>query len=211
MDEVLALFCEERYGIYMNSLANIELLTTLSNIKVVNTAASGEAALKAASASAPVEAAAGEAAPDADTAVEAGADIAVEAEADGDANVIGDDGAALEGDAGTAIEGEAAGTDTAATESSTDEIIMDETAGMEAGMGEIYINEGVNIDPSMLGGMNFDTGMMVDPAATEAKGSLLSSWPFVIGISAAVLVVSIALGALLARIKIKKGIELYED
>jgi len=189
LDEVLALFCEERYGIYMNSLANIELLTTLSNIKVVNTAASGEAALKAASASAPVEAAAGEAAPDADTAVEAGADIAVEAEADGDANVIGDDGAALEGDAGTAIEGEAAGTDTAATESSTDEII----------------------DPSMLGGMNFDTGMMVDPAATEAKGSLLSSWPFVIGISAAVLVVSIALGALLARIKIKKGIELYED
>lgn len=45
----------------------------------------------------------------------------------------------------------------------------------------------------------------------EVKDPLLSSWPFVIGISAAVFVVSIAVGALLARLKIKKGIDLYED
>jgi hypothetical protein len=50
-----------------------------------------------------------------------------------------------------------------------------------------------------------ETGM------AEVKDPLLSSWPFVIGISAAVLVVSIALGAFLARLKIKKGIDLYED
>ena len=133
--------------------------------------------------------------------VSAAADIGSEAEIDGDTEaVIGDEAVALDGDDGTAIEGEAAGADAATTETSSEEIIMDETAGMEAGIGEVYIDGGVN-----------DTGMMVDPAANEAKGSLLSSWPFVIGISAAVLLVSIALGALLARIKIKKGIELYED
>jgi len=176
--EVLALFYEERYGIYMSNIANIELLTTLLNAKVVSAAA----------------------------------DIGSEAEIDGDTEaVIGDEAVALNGDDGTAIEGEAAGADAATTETSSDEIIMDETAGMEAGIGEVYIDGGVNIDPAVLDGINFDTGMMVDPAANEAKGSLLSSWPFVIGISAAVLLVSIALGALLARIKIKKGIELYED
>lgn len=194
----------------MNGLANIELMTTLTNIKVVNTAAktteakTQEEAMKiAASSTRPVEA---DAEATADTSVEATDGIALEA--DGDASVIGNDGVALEGDAGAALEGEAAGTDAAATES---EIITDETAGMEAGVGDIYIDEGMNIDPSVMDGINFDTGMIVDPVAAGAKGSLLSSWPFVIGISAAVLVVSIALGALLAKIKIKKGIELYED
>jgi uncharacterized membrane protein len=46
---------------------------------------------------------------------------------------------------------------------------------------------------------------------TGVKDPLMSSWPFVIGISVAILAVSMVLGALLAKRKIKKGIELYED
>ncbi len=48
-------------------------------------------------------------------------------------------------------------------------------------------------------------------AGGEIKNPLLSSWIFVIGVSAGVLIVSIVLGILLAKRKIKKGIDLYED
>lgn len=68
---------------------------------------------------------------------------------------------------------------------------------------EGYIDPGYIEEDIMYPGM--ETGM------TEVKDPLLSSWPFVIGISAAVLVVSIVIGALLAKLKIKKGIDLYED
>lgn len=70
-------------------------------------------------------------------------------------------------------------------------------------------DEGMYVDPG------FDEGMYMDPGMEmgmgEVKDPLLSSWPFVIGISAAVLVVSIVIGALLAKLRIKKGIDLYED
>lgn len=64
-------------------------------------------------------------------------------------------------------------------------------------MGEGYYEEG------------YDMGMGMD--MDEPKDPLLSSWGFVIGITVAVLLVGVAVGALLARLKIKKGIELYED
>lgn len=54
-------------------------------------------------------------------------------------------------------------------------------------------------------------GMNTEIGVASVKDPLLSSWPFVIGISAAVLFISVALGILLAKRKIKKGIELYED
>ncbi|HHV09841.1 MAG TPA: hypothetical protein GXX75_06145 [Clostridiales bacterium] len=60
-------------------------------------------------------------------------------------------------------------------------------------------------------GMDMGDGMNTEMGMPSAKDPLLSSWPFVIGISAAVLLVSVALGILLAKRKIKKGIELYED
>ena len=60
-------------------------------------------------------------------------------------------------------------------------------------------------------GMPTEEGMVVDTMGTGVKDPLLSSWFFVIGISFAVLAVSVALGVLLAKRKIKKGIELYED
>lgn len=52
---------------------------------------------------------------------------------------------------------------------------------------------------------------MGDPSALGDKDPLLSSWPFVIGISFASLAVSVTIGILLAKRKIKKGFELYED
>ena len=65
---------------------------------------------------------------------------------------------------------------------------------------------------SSAGDVNMEEGMMTETmAGTQGKDPLLSSWPFVIGISAAVLAVSIVIGVLLAKRKIKKGIELYED
>ena len=84
------------------------------------------------------------------------------------------------------------------------------------------VDEGVAIEEpapiiggGMTGDMGLDGSMYMEPGMetgmAEVKDPILSSWPFVIGISAAVLFVSIALGALLARRKIKKGIELYED
>lgn len=80
---------------------------------------------------------------------------------------------------------------------------LEEGEQMDLGLGEEYMDlgffEGEFMDPTM------ETGM------GQVKDPLLSSWPFVIGISAAVLAVSIVLGALLAKLKIKKGIDLYED
>lgn len=82
----------------------------------------------------------------------------------------------------------------------------DEFGGMEEGfeyydefgdMGEGYYEEG------------YDMGM--GPGMDEPKNPLLSSWGFVIGITVVVLLVGVAVGTLLARLKIKKGIELYED
>jgi hypothetical protein len=73
--------------------------------------------------------------------------------------------------------------------------VVTTTDGMSAGDGA-YTEDGM---------MNTEIGV------ASAKDPLLSSWPFVIGISAAVLLVSVALGILLAKRKIKKGIELYED
>jgi hypothetical protein len=72
--------------------------------------------------------------------------------------------------------------------------------------------EVINSDPVAVDGMYTEEGMMIDPmSGAGVKDPLLSSWPFVIGISAAVLAISIVIGVLLAKRKIKKGIELYED
>lgn len=85
----------------------------------------------------------------------------------------------------------------------SNEIIYDDSLLLDENMFEDrpMIEDGMIMDPG------FDMGM---GAGTEVKDPLLSSWFFVLGISGAVLLVSIVLGALLARRKIKKGIDLYE-
>ena len=53
--------------------------------------------------------------------------------------------------------------------------------------------------------------MYGEVTGATTKDPLLSSWPAVIGLSSVTLVISIVLGILLAKRKIKKGFELYED
>lgn len=101
----------------------------------------------------------------------------------------------------------------------TDELIGDEgfvdeavEGNMDEGMNmDPVFDEGAYIDSGMVEGDYMDPGMETGMGMVEVKDPLLSSWPFVMGISVAVLVLSIALGALLAKLKIKKGIDLYED
>ena len=77
---------------------------------------------------------------------------------------------------------------------------------------EVAVSEPISSEGMIAGeGMVTEEGMVVDAMGTGVKDPLLSSWPFVIGISIAVLAISVALGVLLAKRKIKKGIELYED
>ncbi|MDF2588710.1 MAG: hypothetical protein K0S41_2551 [Anaerocolumna sp.] len=54
-------------------------------------------------------------------------------------------------------------------------------------------------------------GEIIGGEVVSPKDPILSSWPFVIGISALTIVVGVLLGLLLAKRKIKKGFELYED
>jgi hypothetical protein len=118
--------------------------------------------------------------------------------------------AATEG-AATEIIGEA--TDAATTDVTVDAAATD-TVAVDGGMavdGGVAIEKPMPADPVMGGDIGFDGGMYTETGMPEVKDPLLSSWPFVIGISAAVLFVSVAFGVLLARRKIKKGIELYED
>ena len=76
---------------------------------------------------------------------------------------------------------------------------------------EVVVGDSVNVEGMTGEGMPTEEGMLMDGMGTGVKDPLLSNWPFVIGISFVVLAVSVALGILLAKRKIKKGIELYED
>lgn len=80
--------------------------------------------------------------------------------------------------------------------------------------GEVLLAKTVAVADSAVAGEPIVTeeGMMMDPmAGAQGKDPILSSWIFVIGISVLVLAASVALGIFLAKRKIKKGIELYED
>lgn len=66
---------------------------------------------------------------------------------------------------------------------------------------------GVPVD----GGMEGDPGINGENMEGTLKDPLLSSWPVVIGISIATIALGLALGILLAKKRIKKGIVLYED
>ncbi|MBP1756374.1 MAG: putative rane protein [Firmicutes bacterium] len=81
--------------------------------------------------------------------------------------------------------------------------------GMLLAKSEVAVNT-IGGDGTAVDGMVTGEGTMVDPMGA-VKDPLLSSWPFVIGISTVVLTISVVIGVLLAKRKIKKGIELYED
>ena len=52
------------------------------------------------------------------------------------------------------------------------------------------------------------TGETTDASSSPA---IMSNWFFVIGVSVATLAISVVLGILLAKKRIKKGFDLYED
>ena len=64
-------------------------------------------------------------------------------------------------------------------------------------------------------GSLYEEDMMMESettATTEVSvDSLLSNWYFVGGVSGGVLLLSIVIGLLLAKSKIKKGFDVYED
>jgi len=63
------------------------------------------------------------------------------------------------------------------------------------------------------GSMYVEDGMMSETEVTTeiSVDSLLSNWYFVGGVSGGVLLLSIVIGLLLAKSKIKKGFDVYED
>lgn len=99
--------------------------------------------------------------------------------------------------------------DEAFTEGADGELLTEDGAidgefGTEAYNGEMYGGD-------MQGGEYFgEEGMMVD-ANSGVKDPILSNWAFVICIPVAALAVGIGLGILWAKLKIKKGIDPYED
>lgn len=72
------------------------------------------------------------------------------------------------------------------------------------GMG--FASKEISIGEGMIG-----DGMIGEVEVSSGKGSVMSSWPFVIGITSGTFVISIVIGILLAKKRIKKGFDLYED
>lgn len=78
-------------------------------------------------------------------------------------------------------------------------IVMDSYVGNDmVGMGDMSYMDGMD-------------GMMEGTAQVSKTDELLSSWVFVGGVTAGVLVIGVLLGLLSAKRKIKKGFDLYED
>ena len=67
------------------------------------------------------------------------------------------------------------------------------------------------IDTGMLYDENFDDMSYTEMTTETSTGSLLSNWFFIGGVSAGTLILSIVIGLLLAKAKIKKGFDVYED
>lgn len=77
--------------------------------------------------------------------------------------------------------------------------------------GSSIINGKVSVDMGMGSGPDMGMGTEVPMDGGSVKNPLLSSWVFVAGITTLTLAISVGLGILLAKRKIKKGFELYED
>lgn len=73
------------------------------------------------------------------------------------------------------------------------------------------ISDSADIGVGGMEGGFIEGGMGGDMGEMKTKDPLLSNWVFVIGITAVSLAVSIGIGILLAKRKIKKGLELYEN
>ena len=67
------------------------------------------------------------------------------------------------------------------------------------------------IDTGMLYDGNFEDMSYTEVTTQTSTGNLLSNWFFIGGVSTGTLVLSVVIGLLLAKAKIKKGFDVYED
>ena len=67
------------------------------------------------------------------------------------------------------------------------------------------------ISTGMLYDETFDDMSYTEVKTETSTGSLLSNWFFIGGVSAGTLILSVVIGLLLAKAKIKKGFDVYED
>lgn len=127
--------------------------------------------------------------------------VATEGESITEGEVTPEVNPTTEGETGTESNGEAA--DTAVDSGEMQPDIIDDSGNSE-------YNSDMSGD--MSGDMTGMEGMYGDGATTTTvKDPFLASYVPVIGITAATLVVGAVIGILLAKKKIKKGIDLYED
>lgn len=96
--------------------------------------------------------------------------------------------------------GETGGTETTGTDGS-----VNETTGNDTGMAG---GDTANMAGDGMGGMDGMNGMNTEVGVSK---SITQNAPVMIGITAGVLALSILVGIGLAKLKIKKGINLYED
>ena len=104
--------------------------------------------------------------------------------------------------------GETGGTETTGTDGSVNETTGNDTgmAGGEAN--DMAGGDTANMAGDGMGGMDGMNGMNTEVGVSK---SITQNAPVMIGITAGVLALSILVGIGLAKLKIKKGINLYED
>ena len=77
------------------------------------------------------------------------------------------------------------------------------------GGGTVNMGGGMSMDPG--GGSSSDGELGEMGTSSETPFAPMESWPFIIGITGATLFISVVFGILIAKRKIKKGLDLYED
>ena len=159
------------------------------------------------------------AAPTAETGNAATAEALPEAKIDADGKVVTDSEKSQEAPA----EAKDAKTEEATPTSSTGDTPATSSVTGGDGMGETSNNmetaggdgagagAGMAGDAAMAGGEAGMDGMNGMNTEVGASGSITQSLPATIGVTAGVLALSILAGIVLAKLKIKKGINLYED
>ena len=157
------------------------------------------------------------AAPTAETGNAATAEALPEAKIDADGKVVTDSEKSQEAKDGKTEEATPTSStgDTPATSSVTGGDGMGEASNnMETAGGDgagAGAGAGMAGDAAMAGGEAGMDGMNGMNTEVGASGSITQSLPATIGVTAGVLALSILAGIVLAKLKIKKGINLYED
>ncbi|WP_312369273.1 hypothetical protein [Lachnoclostridium sp.] len=139
-------------------------------------------------------------------------------EGSGGDNIEGTEGATGTGDGTTngSVDGAVDGSVDGAIDGAIDGAVDGANDGAVDGGagGNLDGSEGITTDGMGEGSFDGSMGggdMIGEVPVVSPKGTVMSSWPFVIGITSVTLVISVVIGILLAKNRIKKGFDLYED